>query len=200
MVPYFKYNATILYLAVNCGAKNTRTIHLKIKASSFTTFKRKQASQEPLKKIIIKKKTWQLAPKQSRLMHFSAGRRKKIMVFDLGMHCHKANCRKSFRNNVYVQPECLQLFRLTKWTKAIISSLPDVVSGFALGLKRSPADSVERITSWFDCFSLGFLLGIAQLSKYNCHMLICSGAVGILEKTPMLVASALCRPRLRCGF
>lgn len=113
VVPSFKYNATILNLAVNCGAKNTRTIHLKIKASSFITFKRKQASQEPLKKY-KKKKTWQLAPKQSRLIHFSTGRRKKIMVFDLGMHCHKTNCRKSFRNNVYVQPECLQLFRLTK--------------------------------------------------------------------------------------
>lgn len=63
--------------------------------------------------------------------------------------------------------------------------------GFQLGLEQSPADSVERITSWFHCFLWTFSLGIAQLSKYNCHMLIHFGSVGILGKTPMLVACGL---------
>ena len=42
---------------------------------------------------------------------------------------------------------------------------------------NSPTDSVERITSWCQCFLWTFSPRVAQLSKYNCHMLILFGSV-----------------------
>lgn len=52
----------------------------------------------------------------------------------------------------------------------------DELSGllsFVQGLHQSPEESVEKMTSWFHGFLWTFSLGIAQLSKYNCHMLCC---------------------------
>lgn len=68
-----------------------------------------------------------------------------------------------------------------------------------LGLSQSPPDSGKNDSPGFTVFFLTFSLGIAQLSKYNCHMLIHFGRDGI----PWLNSHAgglwlgrLCRPRL----
>ncbi len=97
----------------------------------------------------------------------------------------EANCRKSLRNNAYLKRNFPQLTSLSKLTRVIIFLL------LGVGLEQFSADSVERITSWFHYFLWTFSLGIAQLSKYNCHMLIRFGSVGILGKTPMLVVCGL---------
>lgn len=64
---------------------------------------------------------------------------------------------------------------------------------------HSRHQTVERMTPRFHCFLLTFSLGIAQLSKYNCHMLIHFGRVAILwvnSHAGGLWLGRLCRPRL----
>lgn len=71
-----------------------------------------------------------------------------------------ANCRKSFRLNAYLQLDIPQF--------KVVSGL----EGFLVGLQQSAAESAEGITSWFHCCLWTVSLGITQLSKYNCHMLM----------------------------
>lgn len=70
-------------------------------------------------------------------------------------HILKANNRKSFRNTSLSSTVC-QNQREVQW-----------LEGFLMGL----LPSLERLTSWLECFLWTFSLGRAQLSKYNCHML-----------------------------
>lgn len=87
--------------------------------------------------------------------------------------------RKLFKHIAYHKASFTPLSSLTTPTIGVTCLLLCAVSeheGFLLGLSQSPADSVERITSWFHYFLWMFFLGIAQLSKYSCHMLILFGS------------------------